>query len=229
MNPRLASMIRSASNLAMLALMVAMLVFGLHALLRDRIGAAERKAEMQAMAVVLPMSSYDNDPVLDSVQVHAPAWLGTDAEVTVRRARLGGHARALVLQAVAPDGYNGPISLLIGVDHDGRITGVRVSSHRETAGLGDAIDIRKSPWIRRFDGRSLGHPSDAGWAVKSEGGDFDQFAGATTTPRAVVKAVHRVLGLVRKHGDRIYSARAGTQLRFDDAPETPLPHAGATP
>ena len=216
-------------GLSAVVLLASALVVGAHALTSDRIDAAQRLAQRQALAIVLPPSLYDNDPLIDSLRVTAPAWLGTDAPVTVRRARRGGHATAMVLVAVAPDGYGGPIALLVGVDRTGRITGVRVTAHRETPGLGDAIDIRRSGWIRRFDRRALGDPPEAGWAVKSDGGDFDQFAGATMTPRAVVKAVHRVLALVRKHGDRIYAAPAGSDLRLGDAPDAPLPGEEVTP
>ena len=223
------SPLRRVGGLSAVVLLASALVVGVHALTSDRIDAAQRLAQRQALAIVLPPSLYDNDPLLDSVRVVAPAWLGTDAPVTVRRARRGGHATAMVLEAVAPDGYGGPIALLVGVDRSGRITGVRVTAHRETPGLGDAIDIRRSGWIRRFEQRALGDPPEAGWTVKSDGGDFDQFAGATMTPRAVVKAVHRVLALIRKHGDRLYAAPAGSELRFGDAPDLLLPGEEAPP
>lgn len=223
------SPLRRVGGLSAVVLLACALVVGVHALTRDRIEAAQRLAQRQALAIVLPPSLYDNDPLLDSVRVAAPAWLGTDAPVTVRRARRGDHATAMALEAVAPDGYAGPIALLVGVDRTGRITGVRVTAHRETPGLGDAIDIRRSGWIRRFEQRALGDPPEAGWTVKSDGGDFDQFAGATMTPRAVVKAVHRVLALIRKHGDRLYAAPAGSELRFGDAPDLLLPGEEAPP
>lgn len=223
------SPLRRVGGLSAVVLLACALVVGVHALTRDRIDAAQRLAQRQALAIVLPPSLYDNDPLLDSVRVAAPAWLGTDAPVTVRRARRGDHATAMALEAVAPDGYAGPIALLVGVDRTGRITGVRVTAHRETPGLGDAIDIRRSGWIRRFEQRALGDPPEAGWTVKSDGGDFDQFAGATMTPRAVVKAVHRVLALIRKHGDRLYAAPAGSELRFGDAPDLLLPGEEAPP
>lgn len=229
MNATTRPVLRATVGLAAVALLASGLLVGVHALTRERIDAAQRREQMQALAIVLPPGLYDNDPLRDHVRVVAPAWLGTDAHMLVRRARRGGHATAMVLEAIAPEGYGGPISLLIGVDRTGRVTGVRVTAHRETPGLGDAIDIRRSGWIRRFEGRALGDPADAGWAVKSDGGDFDQFAGATLTPRAVVSAVHRALELVRKHGDRVYAAPAGSNLRFDDAPEAPLPGAGPTP
>ena len=99
----------------------------------------------------------------------------------------------MILQANAPDGYSGTIGLLIGIMADGTLSGVRVIQHKETPGLGDQIELAKSRWITSFNGKSLTHPTETGWAVKKDQGDFDQFAGATITPRAVVTAVHKAL------------------------------------
>ena len=100
---------------------------------------------------------------------------------------------------VAPDGYSGDIHLLLGVDPDGRVLGLRVIRHRETPGLGDYIERRRSDWILGFDGRRLGEPEAARWAVRQDGGDFDARSGATVTPRAVVKAVRRALAGLDAH------------------------------
>ena len=115
------------------------------------------------------------------------------------RARLRGEAVAVVLAPVAPGGYSGSIHLLVGIAPDGTLLGVRVTEHRETPGLGDAIEARKSDWIRRFTGRSLGDPPFERWRVRKDGGDFDQFTGATVTPRAVVGAVANVLVYFDRH------------------------------
>jgi Na+-translocating ferredoxin:NAD+ oxidoreductase subunit G len=124
-----------------------------------------------------------------------------------------------VLDVVAPDGYAGPIHLLVAIAADGSVLGVRVTAHKETPGLGDPIDVRKSDWITRFTGRSLANPASDRWAVKRDGGDFDQFASATITPRAVIAAVERTLQLVRRHGDALYATPAGQRLSLTDAPE----------
>jgi electron transport complex protein RnfG len=112
-------------------------------------------------------------------------------------------SRALVFEAVAPDGYSGRIRLLLAVAADGTLLGVRVTQHRETPGLGDYIEPRKDrnkerPWIRQFDGKSLTSFADGGWRVRKDGGRFDSVAGATVTPRAVIKAVHKALALCRR-------------------------------
>jgi electron transport complex protein RnfG len=137
----------------------------------------------------------------------------------VWRARRGGEPSALVLEAVAPDGYSGAIDLLIGVRADGTISGVRVTAHRETPGLGDRIEVAKSDWIERFAGRSLRNPARAHWQVRRDGGDFDQFAGATVTPRAIVRAVRRALDYLEQHGVELYDATPGSTLEHRDAPE----------
>ena len=115
-----------------------------------------------------------------------------------------GEPVAAIFNSIAPDGYSGRIHMLIGVYADGRIAGVRVVKHAETPGLGDGIEIRKSDWVTGFDGKSLDNPQDAGWRVKRDGGEFDQFTGATITPRAVVAAVQRTLLYYRQNADMIF-------------------------
>lgn len=210
---------RSALQLALAALVAGVLLTGSWALTHERIATSEQLARRQALELVLPSARYDNDPEADRVNVLAPAWLGTDA-ATVRRARRGDVDTALVIDVVAPDGYAGPIALLVAVDREGRVLGVRVTRHRETPGLGDGIEAARSDWIDRFRGRALGDPVAERWRLRRDGGDFDQFAGATTTPRAVVAAVARTLAFVAKHGEALRAAAPGATLRFDDAPDT---------
>jgi electron transport complex protein RnfG len=210
--------LRSAVQLALAALLATVLLAGTYALTRERILAAEHRVQLQALAVVLPPAHYDNDPIADAVQVQAEAWLG-QATATVHRASLRGEASALVLDVVAPDGYSGPIRMLVAVDSQGRVLGVRVSAHRETPGLGDDVETSRSDWITRFTGLRLGDPPAERWRLRRDGGDFDQFAGATLTPRAVVAAVRRSLAFVARHGDQIRAAPPGATLRIDTVPE----------
>lgn len=134
----------------------------------------------------------------------APEWLGTDQPVTVYRARKSGQPVALFATPVAPDGYSGPIQLLVGVYADGTLAGVRVLAHKETPGLGDAIDEKRAPWIFGFAGKSLSNPGLDGWRVKKDGGSFDQFTGATITPRGG-QATRRFLEYVRDHRDALFA------------------------
>jgi len=172
---------------------------------RDRIAANEREALMRKLNVLIPSDRYDNKLFGDTLQVSDRNLLGTDDPVTVYRARLGGSPVALVMTPVAPDGYSGTIKLLVGINEDGTLTGVRVSAHHETPGLGDAVEEERSDWIYGFDGKSLGHPPLDQWRVKRDGGAFDQLTGATITPRAIVKAVKKSLLYYRDHREQLFA------------------------
>lgn len=137
----------------------------------------------QSLAQVLP-GQYDNDLLQDTVELPGPGG----ETVKVYRARHGSRVDAVVFQ-VSGRGYAGPIVCMMGVDRDGRVLGVRVLKHTETPGLGDKIEPAKADWIHSFEHKFLGDPPPEKFAVKKDGGVFDQFAGATITPRAVVKAV----------------------------------------
>ena len=165
----------------------------------------ERQVLLRNLYALLPRDRLDNDIAADTLQLPASALLGTDDAATVYRARLGGEPVAAIFNSVAPDGYNGKIHLLVGVYIDGRLAGVRVVKHAETPGLGDAVEIRKSPWINDFAGKSLANPTPERWRVKRDGGDFDQFTGATITPRAVVAAVRNTLLYYQQNADMIFN------------------------
>ncbi len=210
--------VRAAAALTGLALLAVTLLSGTERLTRDRIADARAQAELDALSLVLQPSLYDNPLATDRIKVSAPQWLGSDQPLTVWRARRDGVPAALILQAVARDGYSGPIDLRIGVDHLGRVTGVRVVAHQETPGLGDAIEAQRSDWIDGFTGRSLDSPAPQRWAVRRDGGDFDQFAGATITPRAVVRAVRTTLAYVQRHGPALFAAPTDSTLEHLDGP-----------
>jgi electron transport complex protein RnfG len=171
---------------------------------RARIAENERKALLETLYTIVDPADLDNDLLADTTRVGDPDLLGTRQPVTVYRARKQGKPVAAVLTPVAPDGYVGRINLLVGVRYDGTISGVRVLQHKETPGLGDGIDAKHSDWILSFDGRSLGNPTKEEWAVKRDGGVFDQFTGATITPRAVVTAVHKALMYFSAHRDGLF-------------------------
>lgn len=161
---------------------------------REPIAASEREAKLKLFEQVLPPALHDNDLLADTVQVAAGGTLGNREETLAYRARLAGQPAAVVLETTAPDGYSGDIKLLVAIRADGELAGVRVLAHKETPGLGDYIDIGHSDWIKQnFDGQSLAKTVEENWKVKKDGGQFDYMAGATITPRAVVKAVHAAL------------------------------------
>jgi H+/Na+-translocating ferredoxin:NAD+ oxidoreductase subunit G len=176
----------------------------------DRIAINERAALLESLHAIVPSSLIDNDITSDTITVRSKDLLGSSNPVTVYRARKDGKPVAAIFAPVAPDGYNGDIKLLVAISYQGEIFGVRVISHRETPGLGDAIDTDKSDWIDAFRGHSLAKPSDLGWHVKRDGGDFDQFTGATITPRAVVKAVYNSLQYFKSHRDELFASGSVT-------------------
>jgi len=172
---------------------------------RDKIAANEREALLRKLHLLIDPRTHDNDVFKDALQVRNEILLGTPGPVTVYRARMGGKPVAVVLTPVAPDGYSGKIKLLVGINYDGTLAGVRVVSHRETPGLGDGIDEDRSDWIYGFEGKSLENPSQDRWEVKRDGGDFDQLTGATITPRAIVKAVRKCLLYFRDHREALFA------------------------
>lgn len=171
----------------------------------DRIAQSEQAEKLKLISQLIPSNSFDNDIVADTQRLAPDALLGTIVSSTAYRARLHGQPVGVVLEAVAPDGYSGRISLIIAIRADGSLGGVRVVEHKETPGLGDYIDIAKSAWITGFDGKSLVPQRDADWQVKKDGGQFDYMAGATITPRAVVKAVHKALQYFALHRDTLFA------------------------
>jgi electron transport complex protein RnfG len=170
---------------------------------KTNIAKNEAQAKRALIEEALPKALYDNDVVHDVVQLPPTPELGNTHPADAYRARLHGAPAALVLEVVAPDGYSGKINLLVAIQADGEIAGVRVVSHNETPGLGDYIDSAKSAWIKQFDHATLGQ-NDAAWKVKKDGGRFDYMSGATISPRAVVKAVHKALRYYEQHGQEIF-------------------------
>ncbi len=161
---------------------------------------------LRSLKVIMPADLYDNDLVSDTLHV-SDSRLGGAEPVAIYRARKNAQPVAAVIASSAPDGYNGTIKLLVAIMEDGRLAGVRVVAHKETPGLGDRIEVQRSNWILTFTGKSLTQPDEKLWAVKRDGGVFDQFTGATITPRAVVKAVKNALLYFQQHKQVIFSQR----------------------
>ncbi len=169
------------------------------------IAKSEAEAKLIKLHEVLPTELFDNNLLQDTLKVSAGGDLGNKLETLAYRARLKGEDSAVVLEATAPDGYSGAIKLLIAIKKDGTLAGVRVVLHKETPGLGDYIDIAHDNWIKHFDGESLSKTADEKWKVKKDGGQFDYMAGATITPRAVVKAVHKALMYYQAHQAELFA------------------------
>ena len=153
-----------------------------------------RRVEARQLLEIFPANTHNNEVVDDTFAVEADtALLGIREARQGYRVRQGGTVIGVILPATARDGYSGDIRALVGIRRDGTVAGVRVVSHRETPGLGDKVDLRKSDWVLGFNHHSLIDPMLAGWNVQKEGGIFDQFTGATVTPRAVILATRRAL------------------------------------
>ena len=191
--PGYKSALNSAGILGIFAVIALGFVTVIHQGTQARIAANERAALRSRLYELVPGGGFDNDIITDVIIVKKGWPVRIETPLKIYRARKNGIPVAGVIEVVAADGYNGFIHLLVGINMDGVLTGVRVIAHRETPGLGDDIETDRSAWILQFGGLSLNNPSSEKWAVKRDGGVFDQFTGATITPRVVVKAIYRSL------------------------------------
>lgn len=186
----LITMRRHATTLALFAAGTTALTAVVNSLTAPTIAHQAALEQKKLLDQVIAADSYDNDLQRECYTVTDSA-LGSTSAHRVFIARKAGVPVAAAVESIAPDGYSGAINLLIGADFNGNVLGVRVTEHHETPGLGDKIDVRISDWITRFSGQSVQNSGDARWAVKKEGGMFDQFTGATITPRAVINSIKR--------------------------------------
>ncbi len=234
----LVSIRKNAVGLGLFAIVTAGSIGIAQVLTKDSIEKNIQIAQAKALHEIVPQSSYDNDLLNDTISlassdsqgdnqddnqgetqddIHA-RWnvrlLGPIAEDAVAYvARKNGKAHTVILPVTAPDGYTTTIDMIVGIKLDGTLAGVRVIKHKETPGLGDKIEAKKHPWILQFPGLSLLNPEEKSWAVKKDGGEFDQFTGATITPRAVVRSVRLALKFFQQHGkeftvDKDYSIQS---------------------
>lgn len=200
--------IRSSLLLGIIALLGTALLAGVNDLTHERIVEQEKRRVLQQLNEIVPVALFNNDVLEDMIEIEDETFFHHAAPVTVYRARMDDQPVAVMMLVTAADGYNGDIRILTGIDAGGTVLGIRVVSHRETPGLGDPIDIEKSNWVLGFNGKSLHDPESAAWAVKRDGGQFDQFTGATISPRAVVKAVHRTLLYFKAHKQELFETPA---------------------
>lgn len=225
-------MLATAVLLALFAVAGTALVAYTYEKTKPRIEQAERRALLNSLHSVVDPQTHNNNLFDDRIYVTSKQYLGTSQPLPVFRARKNGKPVAAIITAIAPDGYNGDIKLLIGIKYDGTLSGVRVISHRETPGLGDGIEARRSDWILIFNGLSLDNPEPGEWKVKRDGGYFDQLTGATITPRAVVKAVFKALEYYQQNRGKLFSRPPDTDRKVKLKPKqseraqqiSPLPH-----
>ena len=196
----------TALNLLVFAVLGTAVLASTFSLTHDLIVKSEEAEKLKLITQIVPTALFDNDIIKDTLTVTANEQLGTDRPSTAYRARLQGKPSVVVLEAIAPNGYSGKIWLIVAIREDGVLTGVRVVSHKETPGLGDYIDFAKNRWISLFEGASHARYKESDWKVKKDGGQFDYMAGATVTPRAVVKAVHKALHYYEENREQLFAA-----------------------
>jgi len=204
--------------LALFALVTSLILATTNELTYERIEQSEREAAQRALLEIIPLEFHDNDMLMDVQPVPEQYWatLGLKKGGNIHIARDQGQPVAVIIPAVTPDGYSGAISMIIGINFNGSIAGVRVVEHRETPGLGDKVDLKKSDWILSFNGKSLVNPQASGWKVKKEGGDYDQFTGATITPRAVISQVLKTLQYFEDDRERLLQIAAANAARENE-------------
>ncbi len=200
---------KTALTLIAFALVFTALLVYIFQITKVPIEKSEAAARLALFRQIVPASMHDNDILKDTLTIAPNDLLGNTQPSIANRARINNAPAAVILEAIAHDGYSGDIKLLIAIKYDGEISGVRVLTHKETPGLGDYIDIAKGDWIKLFDAESLTKTSDGKlaedkWKVKKDGGQFDYMAGATITPRAVVKAVHKALKYFEANKDALF-------------------------
>ena len=204
-NLQIKNILITASLLTLFAVSGAALVGVTFIQTEDDIKHNEELTLLRKLNNIIPAESYNNDLLADTIIIKPSTLLSTEEESLAYRARKNNENVAVVFSSIAANGYNGSIHLLVGVNANGNLSGVRVIKHRETPGLGDAVEISHSNWILGFNDKSLSNPDALGWQVKRDGGIFDQFTGATITPRAVVNAVHNALLYFEKNQGMLFS------------------------
>lgn len=202
---------KTATTLTAFALVGTALLAYIFAITRAPIEASEAEAKLSLFKQIMPQESFDNDILKDTVQIAPNPLLGNTTPSHANIARRNQQVAGVILEAIAHDGYSGDIKLLIAYHADGSIGGVRVLAHKETPGLGDYIDIAHDDWIKIFDNESLAKTPAQQWQVKKDGGKFDYMAGATITPRAVVKAVYKATQYFEQNKQTLFAVPAAAK------------------
>lgn len=203
--------LRTANNLLFFTVIGTAILAYTFDLTHERIAQSEEAAKLKLISQVAPLVLYDNELIKDTLILPASPQLGTGHDTLAYRGRLNGQPSVVVLEAIAPDGYSGKIGLIVAINFDGVISGVRVVAHKETPGLGDYIDIAKNKWINLFAGATHQRYAEDDWKVKKDGGQIDYMAGATITPRAVAKAVHNTLHYFEENKNQLFAPQASAQ------------------
>jgi electron transport complex protein RnfG len=204
----MSDVLKSGVTLAAIGAVCAALVAITYSLTSERIAANEQAWLEKSLEPALAGLTFEGSVSESMLVLSTPHDLPGPDDVIIYRVYADEHPVAALFAVTARDGYAGAIRVLIGIEYDGTITGIRILEHRETPGLGDKIVSSRSDWVYQFDGRSLGDPRLEEWAIKRDGGEFDQLTGASVTPRAVIKVAKETLIYFAAHRDEIFSASA---------------------
>ncbi|MGB1271230.1 MAG: electron transport complex subunit RsxG [Endozoicomonas sp.] len=221
-NPLLRSILRNSLSLGLFAIFTVGLISLTWVYTRDKIAVEVRAYEARALMEILPAGTHDNVLVDSKLTLEPSKQLFIQQPRDAYIARQNGEISAIILPVIAPDGYNGRIELLVGINRNGTLAGLRAITHKETPGLGDKINTAVSDWVYDFTGKSLNNPGAEGWGVKKDGGAFDQFTGATITPRAVVAAVHRALEYFRDNRHQLLGDPSPVHSSDPSRAQTPI-------
>lgn len=198
----------NAIILALFAIVCTALVGTVHFLTKDEIELQKQKQLLDRLSQVIDPKTYNNQIINDCILINNTTSNQNSDNTSVHSAYIASFNKvpvAIAMSTTAPDGYNGNIKLLVGIKSNGIVSGVRVLEHNETPGLGDKIEIKRHPWVTSFVDKQINGTPDNRWNVTKDGGMFDQFTGATITPRAVVKAVHRTLVYFNKNKETLFN------------------------
>ena len=199
---------RTGLTLAAIGAICTTLVAATYQVTKDRIAANDKALLEQSLAPALSGIFFDTGVTESRLVLEPPHELPGNDPAVIYRVFAEGEPVAALFAVTARDGFSGAIRVLVGIEVDGTVTGVRILQHRETPGLGDKIESARSDWVFQFDGRSIGDPAVAGWAIRGDGGEFDQLTGASITPRAVIKAIRDTLLYFDANRDELFLAAA---------------------
>lgn len=200
--------VRSGVTLAVIAAICAALVAATYQLTREPIAANEQAMLEKSLSPALADVMFDGNVTESKLVLRAPHGLPGSDDAIIYRVYRGTTPVAALFAVTARNGYAGPIRVLVGVRYDGTVSGVRILEHRETPGLGDRIVSSRSDWVYQFNGHALGTPPVEDWALKTDGGEFDQLTGASVTPRAVIQAIRETLIYFEANRDDLFATPA---------------------
>ncbi|ACJ29111.1 Electron transport complex, RnfABCDGE type, G subunit [Shewanella piezotolerans WP3] len=206
------SMLKNGLLLGLFALLCTGLVAIVNQLTYAKIKQQEQIELSRVLHQIIPDEIHDNELTEHCITIQDSDFLGTTQPLPAYIATRNGDGVAIAIETVAPDGYNGNIKIIIGLNKAGEVLGVRTLSHQETPGLGDKIELRKSDWVTKFNGLTVSSEKDKRWHVKKDGGQIDQFTGATITPRAYVNAVKLATLYFNEHKQKLLSAPASCEV-----------------